>query len=626
MEPLATRYPAHLIDRAMRRHRWVTKWREACDGHRMRGVTERDLAERIVEQARRVEGSGFKVSVRSLLRWHAESKRTGPDRRPMGAEGLVDRYRSPGKTERTPAAVDWFYSLYRTENKLSAKLCHEHTVADSHREGWHWPASYAATMAWLTKHDDVSLTYLCRQGYKRWAHKYLTHLTRSYDHLQPGDWFQADHSPLDAFCTYKGRKIRAHATAVLDLRSRCIVGLRIGPSPNQEQIIGTVHDAFKNWAVCEHLSVDCGRDFGARKLQGLSKREREQLRRALGDKNYAAAERRDADLVECEDPRWNGVLGELGVKTHFCIPYSPHSKGPTERWFRTMEGRGIAPRFASYTGNSPANKPECVDEAELPTLEQVREGVAEYLDEYHNTPHRGLGGATPLEVWRSAVRLRRVDNEALAFLMKSSPSRVTANGVRVRGILYRHPELTTGRFVGRDILVAVDPANLADAWAFELDTRKLLFPLRPEAPVAHGATDDDAREAIAESRRAQAMAKKVARASASRTRTMVERINESSRRKRAVMKATGTDDHRATEAAIVPVRTGFEGVSTPSRRAFDAAPIPDLDDEDFEALLPPEPTEAAVASDDDDDDWWLPEEAGKADAGDAGESLDIFDD
>jgi hypothetical protein len=107
---------------------------------------------------------------------------------------------------------------------------------------------------------------------------------------------------------------------------------------------------------------------------------------------------------------------------------------------------------------------------------------------------------------------------------------------------------------------------------------------------------------------------------------MVGRINESSRRKRAVMKATGTDDHRATEAAIVPVRTGFEGVSTPSRRAFDAAPIPDLDDEDFEALLPPEPTEAAVASDDDDDDWWLPEEAGKADAGDAGESLDIFDD
>ena len=205
----------------------------------------------------------------------------------------------------------------------------------------------------------------------------------------------------------------------------------------------------------------------------------------------------------------------------------------------------------------------------------IRDAIAAYIDEYHKTRHRGLGGATPLDVWHTAVRLRHADHKALAFLMKSSPYRVTANGVRVRGVLYTHPELAGPRFVGRDILVAADPANLADVWAIDLDSRKLLFPLRPETPIQHGATDDDSRKAIAEKRRAQALAQKVQRASSRRTLTMVERINESNRRNRAVMSATGTDDHRPTSANIVPVTTGFEGVSNAFRSRFDAAPMPD---------------------------------------------------
>ncbi|MCH7886157.1 MAG: hypothetical protein IIC01_13030 [Planctomycetes bacterium] len=56
---------------------------------------------------------------------------------------------------------------------------------------------------------------------------------------------------------------------------------------------------------------------------------------------------------------------------------------------------------------------------------------------------------------------------------------------------------------------------------------------------------------------------------------MVERINESNRRNRAVMSATGTDDHRPTLANTVLTRTGFEGLSTASRSRFDAVPMPD---------------------------------------------------
>lgn len=574
-QSIRQRYPQHIVDRALRKNLYLQRWRKACEARRVDGVTDRELAERIVADARRAEGECFKISVRSLFRWWRDYNRLESDSRLRAFEGLIDQYQAPDRgVSRSPDATEYFFSLYRTENKLAVTVCHEHALRESARRGWTWPESYAATVAWLQRQDDLSFSYLCRHGKRAWSHKFLPHVTRDYGKLQVAEWYVADHSPLDLFCMYKGNRIRAWMTAVMDMRSRYIVGWRVGPSPNQEAIIAALHMAFRDRAVPEHLYVDCGKDFGSKRICGSTKQERTQLRKALG-KDWREVERRSAERFECDDHRWLGIAGELDVKVHFALAYSPWSKSLVERWFRTMEERGVKPRFPSYTGNSPADKPECVDQIAPPTIEQIRAGIAAYIDEYHKTRHRSLGGATPLDVWHTAVRLRRADHKALAFLMKSSPYRVTANGVRVRGVLYTHPELAGPRFVGRDILVAADPENLADVWAIDLDSRKLLFPLRPEAPIQHGATDDDSREAIAEKRRAQALAQKVQRASSRRTLTMVERINESNRRNRAVMSATGTDDHHPTSANIVPVRTGFEGLSTAFRSRSDAVPMPD---------------------------------------------------
>ncbi len=57
------------LDRAKKKARWVVAWRKACDSHRGRARNSIALAHKTVRQAKKAEGAGFKISVRSLQVW-----------------------------------------------------------------------------------------------------------------------------------------------------------------------------------------------------------------------------------------------------------------------------------------------------------------------------------------------------------------------------------------------------------------------------------------------------------------------------------------------------------------------------------------------------------------------------
>ncbi len=60
-----------------------------------------------------------------------------------------------------------------------------------------------------------------------------------------------------------------------------------------------------------------------------------------------------------------------------------------------------------------------VDQSVVPTLDEARTAVDEWITDYHHTSHSAddMGGMTPLEMWRTASTLRRADDDALLFLM-----------------------------------------------------------------------------------------------------------------------------------------------------------------------------------------------------------------
>lgn len=361
--------------------------------------------------------------------------------------------------------------------------------------------------------------------------------------------------------------------------------------------------AFRDKAIPKVMRIDNGRDFTSKPITGFTKNERDRLRKVYGHEWQQIA-RTSEQLIDCDDTRWLGVTGELGIELIYAIPYSPWSKGTLERWFRTFHDQ-CGKRFVTYCGNSAVNKPECVDEIrmnpkDVPTIEQARKQINEYLDIYHRTKHRGLYNKTPLEVWNRANRLRRAVENELSFLMDiRGLYKVGANGVRVTigsaVILYGGKSAALKKWVGRKVLVAVDPDDVSHCWVFTPDRekRRLLARLDPNEFIEPHTCADDAREAIAQKRREQSVMQKAQRAYANKTKTAVQRINEHARAKHSELLATGTDDSKP-QPHIVPVRTGLEGVSKSVRKGFESGSYRPRNARDVEELLDDENTNDVI--------------------------------
>jgi transposase InsO family protein len=533
---------------------------------------------------------------------------------PLSASSAPSAVTSPSNPQsaiRNPQSIDFFYSLFHSQNQLSIRLAHEATARESRRRDWPWPPSYSATVKWLDRHDDRSLTCLLRQGQDKWARRYLPHLEQDWNAVEPGEFFVCDHSPCDFWVIYKGKVIRPWMTAIQDCRSRAITGWHLGPVPHQDAIVAALRMAFRDWAIPRVMRIDNGKDFTSKRITGLTKREVRALRKEYGGK-WKDVIRRDRSLVDCDDSRWLGVTGELGIELIYATPYAPWSKGTLERWFGTFEGQ-CGKTFATYCGNNPQTRPECLqdlllDGADTPDLNNTRVRIAEFIDLYHNHAHRGLGGSSPRAVWQTAARLRRAEDNALLCLMDVRGSyKVSANGVAVQlggqRFTYGATSAALKRYVGRPVLVAIDPAHVGECWALDPKTRRLIARLDPNQKIHPCADTDDVRDAIAEIKREQSVAKKAARAAMGRTRTAVQRINADQQARLAELRKTGTDDANANPPpAIVPVATGFEGVSRPVRPGPDPglySPQPDDLGDLFGADSPPPDT---GDNDDNDDD------------------------
>ena len=89
------------------------------------------------------------------------------------------------------------------------------------------------------------------------------------------------------------------------------------------------------------------------------------------------------------------VCASLDVHLIHARPYQPAGKGKIERFFRT-----VGDQFLST-----------LEDADTRSLAALNARWSAWLEgEYHQTPHRGLDGRTPLDQWALvAAHLRRVD-------------------------------------------------------------------------------------------------------------------------------------------------------------------------------------------------------------------------
>ena len=140
--------------------------------------------------------------------------------------------------------------------------------------------------------------------------------------------------------TVNGEKRKTHIIAFIDDCSRFIVGIDIYLNDNTINLINTMKQAVKRHGVPKMFNFDNGSNY------------------------------KSIDTQE--------TIANIHSSVHYCHPYSPVQKAKIERFFGTMKKRWMS----KYNQSSVS-------------LEQVKEDLLAYVEQYNNTVHSSLNGKTP---------------------------------------------------------------------------------------------------------------------------------------------------------------------------------------------------------------------------------------
>jgi len=565
---LLTKYPENKVERVYRKAYWLRAWRRACEGPRAAGLNEEAIAARIVADAKGVEGDDFPISFRTLQLWRGAYYATGDDGTIRGPEALIDRRGDEPKgggayDGRSQEAIDYFCSLYHARQNFTVRTCHKATLAKALENRWTWPASYAATTKWLRTYEKLDETCAYREGPTAYSKRYMPHIEIDYTTLQPGEQYVIDHSCCDFWAREGDVQFRPWLTALIDARSRLLVGWNLGRTPNQDGIVAALRMAFRDRAIPARLHMDHGNDFLSALLTGYTKREVNRLRAQHGPDWKTV-------VAHQQTTYWHGILAELGVETIAAIVHSPWSKGLIERWYGTFQDQ-CSKTFVTYCGNTPANKPECLEEVryeggDVPTLDEARTPVGEWIDLYNHTEHRGIDGKKPIAVWNTATSLRRASEDTLVMLLQSrGVYRVGKNGVSFKvgstTLTYGGSSVALRRFVGRDVMVTVNDSDCSYCHAFTADRRgrRLIGRLDCNLRIPANTPVEQLREAIRNARGRRKVIAQARREQPAMIRNAAQEVRAMQAEERhRELRATGTGDHRPN---VSLVRTGFEGQS-----------------------------------------------------------------
>ena len=282
------------------------------------------------------------------------------------------------------------------------------------------------------------------------------------------DVVQMDHSLMDVMIVDSTRRHtigRPWLTLAIDAYSRMVTGFYISLENPSQFLVGmclansmlskdiwleSMELEARNWPVwgkIERLLVDNAREF---RSEGL------------------------ADLCE-----------EYGTDLEFRGVNMPEHGGIVERFFGTLEQQ--VHTLPGSTFSNPKERGDYLsEERAVMTLDEFESFVADWIvSHYHITPHEGLGGRKPIEVWFEDIKgtgknpgrgvPAKLDGDRESILVNAMPSDtrvVTRQGIVWDYVHYRHPQFS--RLLGEKITVKRDPRNIKFVWFYEESTRKWL--------------------------------------------------------------------------------------------------------------------------------------------------------
>ena len=236
-----------------------------------------------------------------------------------------------------------------------------------------------------------------------------------------------------------GSTQRWWVSAALCAASRCIVGLRLTRTPGSASSIETLH-------MC---TLDKGQW-----ADGVG---------ALSPWHMAGT---PEEVVTDTGPAFKAfafrqAVADLRAGLSLAIAGEPHLRGRIERVFHTM-AFDLLPRLSGRSFSNVVMRGDYDSEGEAAlTLDDLVVALVRWVvDIYHNSPHEGLDGSTPLERWTELVETYGVlpppDLRRRRLVFGTRLERIVGRkGIRVCGIWYQSEELQRWRMHAHDKRVKV---------------------------------------------------------------------------------------------------------------------------------------------------------------------------
>jgi putative transposase len=145
---------------------------------------------------------------------------------------------------------------------------------------------------------------------------------------------------------------------------------------------------------------------------------------------------------------------EAAIELHFCGVAHPEMKGAIERLMRTLssdlfhEMPGTVFNCVDAKGDYPSERTAAID------IDQLTRVLIKWIvDVYHCTPHRGLNGLTPLQIWQTEESNAHFDLPAYPHQLDLMVGQVATRSVFHYGVEFdgiRYNSVTLGQLAQRD--------------------------------------------------------------------------------------------------------------------------------------------------------------------------------
>jgi hypothetical protein len=426
-------------------------------------LTKEQVTQRFVTRYRE---RGIKISVRTLRRMEKKVQ-TG-----KSTAALIDgRSIRQGTVQGNNPFLAFVRTRYLTREGLSVRYCHVLAKQKAQENGWRvW--SLRKTQKYV---ESIPLAerVFARKGEKIYVDECEEYIDRDWEPVRSNEQWGSDHHKLDLFVRIgetvdqvtgevKYTHVRPTITVWIDNSSRKHLAFDLyAGDPCTDNIIVSFRRAVLAYGAPLKVYVDNGKDYDSYALHGRTKRERWKRSEINGTFIF-------------------GTFAALGVEAHNVQKYHGQSK-LIERFFGTMENQFCRLFPDAYCGNSPANRPEGLQErldaGKAPTMEEVKAAFVEWAENIYNlNPHTGQGmnGKSPNQVYDEKLDVKRTADERmlnLLLLKHTKPVKVTQNGVWCNGFQYGKSNDLLREMMGKKVVCGFDPDAPHRITIFSLEGR-----------------------------------------------------------------------------------------------------------------------------------------------------------